>query len=252
MLQKPFSKTLIFVCLIAVIALSACSAAPTAAPTASLPPSAAVTDTQEPTSVPPTETLAATATLIPSPTPVPPTPTITPVPAEEQVTGWCIPREKAMVVKAGPDPVIMPEGAQPMGLKGGALEIVTPVLSCTLVFNLGQPVGEGALLQLNDRLGHPWLTVDLITAPNDPNRAYAVLTHTYVTDPPVWEIIYPIAAKNSAGENLWSGSININKGWLPEPCWDGQLPNPITLRCHLQQDLHPWDYAYTPPPPAVP
>ncbi len=252
--KMSFSKVLIFACLALLVVLPACTGAatPTAEPT-QLPTAAPSATLVAPTAtVPPTETPAPTATLIPSPTAIPPTATSTPVPAEEQVTGWCIPRDKAMTVKANVDPVIMPEGAQPMGLKGGAREIITPALSCTLVFNLGQPVGEGALLHLIDRLGHPWLTADIITAPNDPNKAYAVLTHSYVTDPPAWETIYGLEAVNSAGENLWTGSLNINKGWWPEPCWDGQLPNPVTLRCHLQQDLHPWDYAYTPPPPAVP
>lgn len=252
MSQKPFSRILIVMCLLAVL-VSACSAAPTAAPAPTQEPTQApvqpATATPQPTAVPPTDTPEPTATLIPSPTPVPPTPTNTPVPAEQQATGWCIPREKSMTVKAGVDPVVMPEGARPMELKDGALRIITPALSCTLVFNLGRPVGEGALLQVNDRFGHPWLTTDIITAPNDPNLGYAVLTHTYVTDPPAWELVYTLDAKNSAGETLWTGALDVDKGWRPEPCWDGQMPNPVTLRCHLQQDLHPWDYAYTPLPP---
>lgn len=249
-----FPKFWIVLFMALLVILPACTTAPTptAAPEPTQAPTAAASATLEPTVVPPTNTPEPTATLVPSPTPVTPTPTNTPVPPEEQVTGWCIPREKAMTVKASPDPVMMPDGAEPMGLKGGALEIVTPALSCTLVFNLGQPVDEGALLHLVDRLGHPWLTTDIIIAPNDPNKGYAVLTHTYVTDPPAWETIYGLEAKNASGENLWAGSLNINKGWLPAPCWDGQLPNPVTLRCHLQQDLHPWDYAYTPLPPGTP
>lgn len=246
MIGHRFSTKFLWVSLgILVFLLPACSPAPTpvAAPTQqAVQPTVAIANTA---TQPPTATTAPTATALPpTPTLVPPTSTPTPVPADEQVISWCIPKEQALYVKAGDDPAAMPEKARAGKLSNGVIDVATPDLSCTFVFNLGTPLKDGTVLEVLDGMDQVWLKKALIASPKNPNLSYVVLTHSYITDPPFWSMVYKVALKGADGTALWNGKLNVHSSWMPDKCWDGTMPNMKTLYCKKQQDLHPWDPAY--------
>lgn len=245
----PIRKILPILLILAMLA--ACTPAPTptptlAEPTAAAPVSEAATATPLPTAtaVPPTATLAPTSTPEPTQTPEP---TATAVLAAEQFNTWCIPKDSAMTARAGEDPSVMPEGARVGELKGDAISLITPALSCTFSVTFNQKAPEGARIELIDTTGVVWLKSDLIVSPQNPNVLYAVLTHSYLTDPPFWSVRYPVRVRLADEREIWTGIVDMNRGWV-KTCWDGTLANVHTLYCHKQQDLHPWDAAYTPPP----
>jgi hypothetical protein len=243
------SKILLLFLAVMVFALPACSAAtpvpvvPTQAP---VQPTAAATVPPAPTAtlVPPTATSepTATATVAPTETPVPPTATSTPVPGDQQVSGWCIPKEKAMTIKAADDPAQAPEGAWVGTFTKDTLLLKKPALSCTLVFNLGHALPAGSVVEVLDGYNHPWLKADILPSSN-PDIGYAKLTHSYITEPPTWDSYYGLQVK-SGDQVAWSGKLQVENSWLPAKCWDNTYPFFKTQRCRLQQDLHPWDPGY--------
>lgn len=243
------ARKLLFLLMLVLVALSACTPAPTAAPTA-VPPTQAQA-TQAPTVTPPpsatplpptaTDTPQPTATATASPTPIPPL-------AIAQSNSWCIPKDNAMYARAAENPSMMPEGAKMGEEKDGAISLITPALSCTFTFTFNQKAPEGARIEVLDRTGVIWLKGELIPSPQDPNMLYTVLTHSYLTEPPFWSILYPARVVLADGTETWTQTLNMNRGWV-KVCWDGTLANVDTLYCKKQQDLHPWDPAYTPPPP---
>lgn len=242
------SKVLLLFLAALVLALPACSAVtptpaeptpapvqPTAVPTQPVPPTN--------TPLPPTPTILPTATASATPTAIPPTATNTVVPADQQVRIWCIPKDKAMAVKAPEDPAEMPDGAVAGTFKDNLLKVTKPDLSCMLVFNFGQPLASGSVVEILDGYGSPWLKVNAEPSNKYPGVSYAALTHTYVTDPPFWTITYGLRVM-SGDSVVWSGKLQIDNNWIPEMCWDHVLPNYKTLLCHKQQDVHPWDPGY--------
>lgn len=234
-----------------VLVLSACApAAPAPQPTQPPAPTAVPA---EPTAVPATATLAPTATLPPTATSLPPTATVVPPTATAAVqTGlsasWCILRDNAFNVKAAA-PDVMPDGARPGVEANGSLTLLTPSTTCTLVFSLPTAAIQGAVLEVLDGSNAVWLKAPLQVSSSNPNQAYAVLKHSYVVEPPYWTIFYPMRLKGADGAELWKAQVEMRYYWQPEKCWDGTMPNIKTLACKKQQDLHPWDPAYTPPPP---
>ncbi|MDR3562909.1 MAG: hypothetical protein P4N59_15945, partial [Negativicutes bacterium] len=72
----------------------------------------------------------------------------------------------------------------------GTLSFQVPFSSCTFVYTFGQPKPAGTTLQVFDLNTAPWLKATLTAAASNPNVMYGVLTHTYITDPPVWSTTY--------------------------------------------------------------
>ncbi|MEA4906705.1 MAG: hypothetical protein GYA17_16295 [Chloroflexi bacterium] len=221
-------------------ALAACSTAQTPEPTAAA--------TQAPSAAPATATmLPPTATLEPSPTPVPPTatlpPTSTPVP--EQFTAWCVPADTGIPPAASDQPWVMPtEGMRTVEVVDGANQLVTHNVSCTFVYTFAQALPAGSMLKVEDDFNNTWLESELTPAGDNANTVYAVLNHSYIVDPPLWTITYRFVVTAPDGSEKRSDSIVFDKGWRPEACWNGALPNPVTLKCIKWEDLHPWDIGY--------
>lgn len=250
--RRNISSLVLLLLAVLLVILPGCTPAATPQPTE--PPAQAQPATAEPTALPPTAT--STATQPPAPTEVPPTatplpPTATATPAAPQITTWCIPKDQALYIKLPDDPGTMPEGAKAGELVNGAIDLITPAQSCSFVFDLGRPYQDGTVVELLDGAGAVWLKSTLKPLPSAANGGYAVFTHSYVVEPPFWSIVYGVVLRGADGAELWKGQVNMRRGWLPAKCWDGTLPNINTLACKKQQDLHPWDPAYTPPPPEV-
>ncbi len=246
--------------LIAVVLFGAgCSAAPTQVvepalspevqPSASLP---LATSTPKPT-LPPTytPTAAEIPTTAPSPT-EPSTPTPTFGPAGEGISAWCLPENASL----GPasDPANPPAEGKIAQWTGTALEVRDlPSNGCVFIYTFNQPPASELSLQVSDSSeSAPFLTAALTPVPGDENSVYALLRHTWIIAPPVWEVSFTFTLTGADGAVVRSDQVNLHR-WTPGLCWNGRKPNPLTLRCPLAQDLHPWDPWYgTPMPTGLP
>jgi hypothetical protein len=150
------------------------------------------------------------------------------------------------LIDAARDPAQIPPDVTPGALENDAYGLVTPSQVCNMAFTLNNPVAPETVLEVLDAYNNPWLDVPLTVSTGSPNVGVAVMTHSYIVEPPFWEIVYPVRLLAPDGSVIWEGKINAHRGWNPEPCWDGTAPNISTLYCPKQQDLHPWDPAYTP------
>ncbi len=232
MTQRSFTR--FFTVFLALVFLAGC--APKATSTPVLMATAALTDTPVPTDVVvPTDAPTATFTVEPTATETPaPTNTVVPPLAvvPEQSAFWCLPLDYAFPAS---QPVVTnaaPAGARAGTMQDGTLNIQIPAISCTLVFAFNQPVPAGVRLDLAYELQpeSPWLSSELTPAAENANLAYITLDHEYVVTPPYWEITFPATVRGPDGSALWSAPIRFFKA-LPNPCWDGSLPDPVTLYC---------------------
>lgn len=167
------------------------------------------------------------------------------LPADE-LSVWCMPSGYRAVSAESSQP---PAGARQGRFIGGALEIRnTPVSSCTFIYSFDQPVPPGLTLAVYEwGRPKPWLTAELKPAADNPNLGIVSLIHSFIIDPPAWEISYQFKVLGADGSEKRADTVNIYR-WDPGLCWDGVKPDLNTLKCREQQDQHPWDYAYTPPP----
>ena len=238
-----------------VLLLTACgpAPAPTAAPTTPATATAAPTDIPlpAPSATPqPTATATATATATFTATA---TPTAAPTfgPAEDGLSAWCLPAGELVSLAA--DPLSPPANALYGEMVAGALEIrKLPFSACVFLYTFNQPPPDGLTLEvyeLNQKA--PWLKAELLPVEGRPGALSALLRHTYIIEPPLWSVSYEFAVRDAAGTELRRDRVDLSR-WTPVLCWNGQPPNPITLRCPLAQDLHPWDAGYGTPIPTFP
>ena len=140
----------------------------------------------------------------------------------------------------------MPEKGRAAIAKGDVLTVLYPDSICTFYFTFNQAAPQGLSLNWLNTTGAdtPWLEIPLRTDPENAAIAFGTATHTYVVSPPLWGVDYLIQLKNDDGTALWENTIHMERDWQPELCWNGVLPDPVTLLCIKQQDLHPWDPGY--------
>jgi hypothetical protein len=251
--QMKWTHALIVV---VILLLAACGPASATQPAAN-PPDAAASATlvQEASATqPPAEpTTAPTNTQVPpTATPLPPTETAAPPPsptaailglAPDGVSGWCLPEN--VLVSAASDPLKPPERANLGKVENGALEIRNmPFSVCVFLYKFNQPAPAGLKLEIYDlNQKAPWWKVDLLPVNGQPETVYTNLRHTYIVNPPLWNVGYEFAVRDASGKEVTRGKVNLHR-WETGLCWQGTLPDPNTLYCPLQQDLHPWDPGY--------
>lgn len=169
--------------------------------------------------------------------------------ASTGLTGWCLPPDTAL--SYGADPLNPPPGAL-IGTnpEAGGLEIRNlPASACTFLYTFNQPAPAGLKLEVHEPGNeYAWLTADLASVEAQPDTSSTILRHTYIAQLPVWEAHYEFVLRDAAGNILRTDPVHLYR-WMPELCWNGQLPNLQTLRCPLQQDQHPWDPWYGKPMP---
>jgi hypothetical protein len=254
--QWETSKFRLFLTILVLFLVGCTQQAGTIAPSPTIE-SIPVVNTQVPE---PTET----APVLPSPTQEPtetqtpkppPTSTNTAVPvlgfADDGISAWCLPEDAAInLVEDLQNP---PAYARLANVVNRELEVNNlPSSACVILYHFNMAAPQGISLNVYDQnQDSPWLTTELVPLKDNPQVAAAVLTHSYITAPPFWNISYQFALKNSQGSELRSDKVNLHR-WVPERCWNGNLPNVFTLTCPLQQDLHPWDTGYGTPMPTAP
>jgi hypothetical protein len=165
---------------------------------------------------------------------------------EDGLSAWCLP--PGMLTTQYQDPAAPPQNAVLGAVTEAGFDVSNlPHTACTFIYKFNQAVQPGMKLQvyeLNQKAA--WLTADLVPVESVPDSAAAQLTHTYIIQPPLWDVSYEFVVVDAAGAEILRDQVNLHR-WKPELCWNGQLPNINTLRCPLMQDLHPWDPSYRTP-----
>ncbi len=194
----------------------------------------------------PTDTLlpSPTPTLAPTETPQPTSttpPTATPVPplgvAEDGFKAWCYPLSYAGYTPQGPEG---PADTSQLINKDGNLSIKIPAAFCTLSFRFNQAMPEGAVLTLFDG-SNAFLRLPLKAVDGHADQGWTSVSHTYVVNPPFWEVSYRLSLSGADGKELWTNAVKFGKP-LPDECPFGGLPDPITLYCtHTDPwEVEPW------------
>lgn len=221
--------------LLCTILLAACSPAPA---TSLEPAVTGAPPTQAPTQVP---TLAPTATKTPAPsaTPVPtaiPTLGVT----EAGFSVWCLPNN-ASNPGGG---YRMPKGGAAGRAVEGGVELDGVVKNCTFIYTFNQPMPEGVEVAIYDRRPDPWIHYALTAAPDDPNTGYFTTAHGFIVNAPFWVITYQFEVRDADGKELRSDDVTILKPQNVGYCFEGELPDPVTLKCRFLGEAHPWDAWY--------
>ncbi len=243
--------------LVLLLVITACGPAGTTQPAA---PAATLAQESTATPLPPTAPAAATATAaaptatnteapLPTATQIPSMPTPQPSPTadlaglQKGISGWCLPQD--VLVSAADDPLKPPERAQQGKIVNGALEIRNmPFSICVFLYAFEKPAPSGLKLEIYDlNQKTPWWKSDLTPVDGKANLVFTRLRHSYIVDPPLWSVGYEFVVRDSSGAELQRDVVNLHR-WTTGLCWQGTLPDPVTLYCPLQQDLHPWDPGY--------
>lgn len=166
------------------------------------------------------------------------------------LSGWCIPEGVSLSLldqKNTP-----PENAKVGKFTNGEFDINDlPVGACLFRYSFNKTAPEDAILEIYDsNPTSPWLTIKLTPVSEDPQTIAGVATHPYIIAPPFWDISYTLVLKDGSGAEIQRDTLNLHR-WKPGKCWNGQYPNINTMRCPLQQDLHPWDIGYNTPIPTL-
>jgi hypothetical protein len=236
MLKNDSMKSMIFIISIfaIVFSMTGCSTIPMLNRATETPTAIPFTNTPlpSPTSVPPTATPAPTKTSAPSATALPPLAIV-----PDGINPWCLSIKNFFAYAEGPNgPASMPEGGQAgtVDKVTGRINFHIPAVSCTLVLAFNQPIPDGMKLQVWDaRPQEPFIIYDMKANPSNPKEGYAILNHTYLIDPPAWWMDYTFVAVTADGREVLRSPVRVFKS-LPEKCWDGSLPNPISLFCPIQ------------------
>ncbi len=194
--------------------------------------------TAEPTLQPTSEVQP---TVEPTPLPSP-----TPIPALEvqEFHAWCMPEKFGIAPEV--TSAAMLENSRTATLVGEVWTLLYPDSVCvfSFTFNQAAPGGISLALLYKSSSEIPWWTIDLRSDTTNPQTLFGTTTHSYIINPPLWYIDYRLQLRDSDSTVLWEAPIHLERDWQPELCWNGVLPNPVTLLCIKQQDLHPWDPGY--------
>lgn len=237
----PFRSRNVVIPFICLLILNACTAQTSINPelTATpIPP--AETATQPAASPEPSPTVEPTA--LPSATPEP---TATPIPPlamqPEGLSGWCMPVGEPNTANTNPE--AKPASAVDVQIENGRVDVVGEFTRCYFFAAFNQPFPPGARLNFLDGQSD-FYQAALQPMSADPKTGWALVNHTYLVNPPAWELSFRVEVAAADGSVFYDSLYHITRGWTPDKCWNGALPDPTTLKCPLRQDLHPWDQGY--------
>lgn len=149
------------------------------------------------------------------------------------LSGYCMPEHSGSLIGSPTPSASMPFNGKAITVVDGVTQIPSPMESCTFVFDFGTPLSSGAKLEVYDvGQNSPWFTKSLSTAPGNQNLSLVVVTHHYIINPPFWEIPYVFRVVDSSGTEKWSEQVLVKK-WVPEKCWNGEYPDPVSLECPI-------------------
>ncbi|MBI9049632.1 MAG: hypothetical protein JEZ00_09450 [Anaerolineaceae bacterium] len=124
----------------------------------------------------------------------------------------------------------------------GVVDVKIPVLACMVQVEFSQPIDDlvkVGIYQHNDPTA--WYEKELVPIDGEPNTYYAILDHHYIIDPPYWNLEYGLKIE-SQSQTYWDGALSLNRTFSGL-CWEGSVPDPITLKCPdsdaLEREPHP-------------
>ncbi|PKO16845.1 MAG: hypothetical protein CVU39_06410 [Chloroflexi bacterium HGW-Chloroflexi-10] len=238
--------------LVIVLAFSSCAPSKVAETELSAAPTEAAVETSLPT-VLPTEaaTVLPEPTLEPSPTATPePTavPSNTPVPAveliDEGIEVWAIPQGAAVVTSISD---LTPDSYRKVAegyVKNDVMNLKVPSSSIVVEAHFNQAIPNDAQLKVYSFSlpSGAWYTAPITPAKADDTTGVFVINHNAMNNPPFWEITYHLKLEGAEGKVYWEQDLRLFKA-LPDTCWDGSLPHPVTLYCpNTDGDLNFNDY----------
>jgi hypothetical protein len=186
----------------------------------------------------PTETFTQEPTQEPSPIPTEvPTeiPTETPVPElgliENGIEFWSIPIDSGAVTI---NTIGLPDDylESKIGyIENDIMNVQVPANYVVAEVHFNQVLPNGTKLQLLETGAvTPWYERLFAVDANDNNAGVLLMDHQYIINPPFWEITYHARIVDASGKVYWEKDLRIFKA-LPNTCWDGSLPDPVTLYC---------------------
>lgn len=238
-LNKTYKKPLhlLFIPLLAIITIFLGSCSGNTISEAELNPTKVVEEIMEPTITPtikPTEQPSPTATLEPT---IEPTlePTQTPIPelgiVDDGLTMWSVPqRDYYFVSNAELSREYFPEVFEGF-IKNERMNVRIPASIIVVEVGFNQDVPLGVEFQIfNPNINKAVYVVEAIPSSEDPTKGLFFLNQNFILDPPFWEITYHAKLVGFEGKILWENDLRLFKP-LPNTCWDGSLPDPVTLYC---------------------
>jgi hypothetical protein len=127
-------------------------------------------------------------------------------------------------------------------ISDGVINASIPVLACMVEVEVLQPVSEDlyvAFYQARDSA--PWYEIKLEPVSGKDNRYYAIVNHQYLIDPPYWNLSYGLKIQDNETV-YWEGSLILTRPFSGL-CWEGSMPDPVTLKCpqadSLEREPHP-------------
>jgi hypothetical protein len=238
--------------LVMVMAFSSCAPSKAAETAVSAAPTEAATATSVPTTVPTeAEAVLAEPTVEPSPTATEeptPVPSSTPLPAveliDEGIEVWAIPQGAAVVTSISD---LNREAYRKVAegyMKNDVMNLKVPSSNIVVEAHFNQAIPSDAQLKVYSFSlpSGPWYTAPITPAKADETTGVFVINHNAMNNPPFWEITYHLKLEGSEGKVYWEKDIRLFKA-LPDTCWDGSLPDPVTLYCpNTDGDLNFNDY----------
>lgn len=186
-----------------------------------------------------------------TPEPTPELPTTTPTPdvlqvksGKEGFSAWCIPNEWYSSLNDVKESGIMPPGSREMTAVDDRFELIIQVAECDFLYSFNQPVPTGTKWTAYYSTGTMFMEQELVPLPADGTRAVVINQNPYVIDPPYWYIDYVFKITAPDGTELRSDNVRLKRGWDPGRCYQGAMPDPITLKCPEIGEGHPWDPWY--------
>ena len=152
---------------------------------------------------------------------------------------WCLP--DGVAYPKDTTQITKPEEAVDAYYDGETILIKGPASAC-FVYLPDEGTNADTTIAIYDQSNSgPWYTRRFYESQDG---LVAIMSHNYITNPPYWRINYRMELLDEAGEVLFEAPLTYSRNWTPTTCWNGKMPNPITLLCELQQDQHPWDAWY--------
>ncbi len=226
-----YSKVIFFFSFLSLLIFSSCQ--PSTAPIAEIESTMTATEVIIPTLTP-----TFTATSQPSPTAtVEPTFThsSTPLPelalVDENLSIWSVPNDVFVMISETGISKDNYSTTYDGFIEENEMNVRVPASAVIVEVEFNQSLNEEVTFNLYDLNGStPWYSGKIVQNSENPSKGYTFINHNIVLDPPYWEINFLGKLETVDGKLLWEKELRLYKA-LPNTCWDGSLPHPVTFSC---------------------
>ena len=149
---------------------------------------------------------------------------------DDGVTVWCLPKTSYADTNLFQIGEIPSEAVQSKRVDG-SLTIITQVKSCTFMVSFNSSMPDGTSLKIQDLGPDAFVNTKLTQSLNNSSVGVVTLDHYYVIDPPYWNVTFIVSVVDPDGATLWEEPVVFRRQWIPDPCPNGMLPDPLTANC---------------------